>query len=198
VRNNRADFNFETWFEQFYAEQMAGYILQEAKPLFRAFAEAVWDVSVKEIGVDSLTQAEFERFVEEYTDIYVGRHIKSSKGQIRSLQAAIDDIEQRMDEWIEKRPEKISTNETTRLSNAIAVAVYFAAGLSVVWQIRGPKTCPYCKSLAGKRISRGEAFVDDGDLIKVEQDGKWQTMKINGLKQNPPLHQGCDCYTGPI
>jgi hypothetical protein len=101
-----------------------------------------------------------------------------------------------MDEWHEKRAEKITTRETVQGSNAVFQAVVFAAGMSTVFRIRGSKTCPYCRSLEGMRIRRGEYLVQDGDEIKPA--GVENPMTFNGSKAHPPIHQGCDCYMSVI
>ena len=108
------------------------------------------------------------------------------------LEGDLEALEARADEWLEKRPDKIANDETVRASNAAYSWVAFAAGLTLVWRIRGKKTCPYCTSLNGARIARGGAFVEPGGKIDPK-DGSG-AMTVYGLKRHPPLHQGCDCY----
>jgi len=68
--------------------------------------------------------------------------------------------------------------------------------MSTVWSTRGAKTCPFCTSLRGKRVSSGQSFVKDGD--ELNPDGAESPMLIRGMKAHPPLHQRCDCYLSII
>ena len=108
------------------------------------------------------------------------------------LESDLSELDTRADEWQEKRPDKIADDEKVRASSAAFAWVVFGAGMSLVWRIRGPKTCPYCTSLAGKRVAPGGSFVSAGDEIDPK-DGTGP-MKFWGLKSHPPLHQSCDCY----
>ena len=147
------------------------------------------------MGVDVGISDDLERFIDDYSTRYAERHTESSLGQLTALlKEDLDALEVRVDEWAETRPEKIASNETIRASNAVYQAVAFGAGLTTVWKIRGAKTCPFCKSLAGKRVASGQSFVDDGD--ELNPDGAEAPMKIRGMKAHPPLHRGCDCYLG--
>ena len=116
------------------------------------------------------------------------------------LLALLDDdlskLEERTDEWQDKRPEKITEDETVRASGAAFSWTVFGAGMSMVWRIRGPKTCPYCRSLNGKRIVRGQSFASTGD--EIDPKGGTGPMKINGTKQHPPLHQKGDCFCSAV
>ena len=93
---------------------------------------------------------------------------------------------------MEKKPDKITDDEVVRASSAAFSWVVFVAGLSLVWRIRGARTCPYCRSLDGKMVSPGGSFVSGGD--EIDPKGGTGPMKFFGLKKHPPLHQGCDCY----
>jgi hypothetical protein len=155
--------------------------------------ESIRDATITEIGTD-IDNAEIDDFINKYIDTYAQRYILSSKGQLAALDRdeTDEEINQRADEWHEKRAKKDANNETTRSSNAVYQAVAFAAGMTTVWRIRGAKTCLYCKSLDGKRVSRGQSYVKDGQSLNPE--GVEAPMKIRGMKAHPPLHKGCDCY----
>jgi hypothetical protein len=105
----------------------------------------------------------------------------------------VDDLNQRADEWMEKRPDKVVTDEAVRASNAAYVFVAAGFGLSLIWHTRGSKTCPYCQQMEGRRVAAGEAFINAGDEIKPDGDES-ESMKVYGMKKHPPLHAGCDCY----
>jgi HK97 family phage portal protein len=201
-RENRAikakldEAGFE-WLDDFY-QDFAEYIRTKFGPTLRSFTGAIADVAAADTGAPIDTE-KVEQFINEYVDTYVVRHVSSSRGQIVSLskeENATELINERMDEWHEKRAEKITTRETVQGSNAVFQAVVFAAGMSTVFRIRGSKTCPYCRSLEGMRIRSGEYLVQDGDEIKPA--GVENPMTFNGSKAHPPIHQGCDCYMSVI
>ena len=192
-RKLRAVSDMESWLDDFY-NGMPDKIKRELGPVIKSFSDAIIEESMSEMGLEDV---DLDKFVNDYIDTYALRHTSSSLGQLRALlKDGIDELEVRVDEWREKRPEKIATNETTRSSNAFYQAVAFSAGLSTVWRIRGAKTCPFCKSLSGKRVSSGQVFVNDGEDLNPE--GAEAPMKIRGMKTHPPLHRGCDCYLSTI
>ena len=182
----RADVNIKGWLEDFYLT-MPDYIKKKFGPTFMSFAEAIRSASGDEIGV---TPDNIDKFVNDYIDAYAKRHAGGSEGQLVALENE-EAIGERVDEWSEKRPDKIATNETVRMSNAVFQMVAFGVGLGTVWRTRGAKTCPYCKEFEGRRVVSGGSFIGDGDEVKPSGQ---QPMKIRGMKAHPPLHAGCDCY----
>lgn len=192
---NRAKSDIEKWLDEFYGKHRE-FIKTKLGPVFRSFAEAIQAASAKEIGVDVGIDADLEVFISDFIDRYADRHIDSSTGQLISLlEGELEELQIRADEWTEKRPDKIATNETVRLDGAVYSFMAFGAGLGVYWRIRGTKTCPYCQELNGKRVVSGQSFVNDGDAVKPKGQ---EPMRINGTKAHPPLHRGCDCYISAI
>jgi len=193
-RKQRTDENMQMWLDDFYRELPAD-IKSKLGPVIRSFSEAIANATFDEIGIDTETTEEIESFIDDYIDRYAERHVESSLGQLTALlREDIMALEKRVDEWKEKRSEKIAVNETTRSSNAVYQAVVFGAGLSTVLRNRGPKTCPFCKSLAGKRVSKGgKPLVRDGDKLQAKNSDE-PPMKIRGTKFHAPIHSKCDCY----
>jgi len=191
-RKSRENRDMQTWLDDFY-RKMPAEIKSKIGPVIRSFSEAIQAAAAEEMGVDVGVSDDLERFIDDYSTRYSERHTESSLGQLTALlEENLDALEERVDEWKDRRAEKIATNETVRASSAVYQAVAFGAGLSTVWRIRGPKTCPFCTSLNGKRVSSGQSFVNDGDELNPE--GAEAPMKIRGLKAHPPLHQKCDCF----
>jgi len=179
-----------SWLDDFY-KSLPKKIKREIGPVFQSFATAIMVAAADQLNID---QIEIDEFVRDYIENYTGRHIGTSRKQLFNLiedELNVDKINDKMDHWADNRPEIIARNETVRASNAVFQAVVFAAGLACIWQIRGPKTCPYCTSLQGSKVRNGEHFVGDGEFIKLKGQ---QWMRVNGLKAHPPLHAGCDCY----
>lgn len=202
--------SLQNWLDDFY-RKLPDKIKKEMGPVFRAFSNDILRESIKEIGVDVLRQRhknrdedpestedeikeQYEKFVSDYINGYVERHVFSSHGQLIALLRDKDPeaVEERVEEWKETRADKIAANETTRNSNAIFQFVAFFVGRGIIWRARGAETCPYCLTIAGKRIVDGESFLNPGDVLDPEKGTG--PMKIRGLTKHPPLHQGCDCY----
>ncbi len=189
-RKTRAEAEAMADFLTDFYDKFPEYIDQKLGPVLRSYLQAVIDESVKEIGGEA---ENLDVEVKEYVRGYADRHVSASLGQmVALLEGDMADLSTRADEWQERRPEKITRDEEVRASSAAFSWVVFGAGMSLVWRIRGPKTCPYCTSLNGKRVSSGGSFVNAGD--ELDPKGGDGPMRFYGLKRHPPLHQGCDCY----
>lgn len=186
--------SFKTWMEKFY-NSFGDYVKQKTGPTLRAFLETIRDDSITEMGIDLSDEqkAEVEKFIVDYINGYAERHVLSSKGQLHSLneEGSPEEIDQRANEWFEKRAGKESRNEKSRVSSAMYQSVAFTVGLGTYWRIRGSETCDFCKMLNGKKVRKGENFADDGSELAPKNNSP---MKIRGMKAHPPLHRGCDCY----
>ena len=181
--------SMQIWLDDFY-RKLPEDIRAKLGPVIKSFSEAIEAATIDEIGVDTES---IEDFINDYIDRYTERHVDSSLGQLTALlEEDLEALKTRVDEWAETRAQKIATNETVRASNGVYQAVAFGVGLSTIWRIRGAKTCPYCRSLNGKRVSSGQSFVKDGEELNPE--GAETPMKIRGMKAHPPLHRACDCY----
>jgi len=194
-KEQRSDESLLEWLTDFYNE-MPAFIRSKIEPVMRSYGQAVYAAAADEAGLEP-NDPDIAKFVENYIDGYAARHVGSSRGQLLQLlnDGSPEDLVVRVDEWHETRAEKIANNETARQSNAVYQATAFAIGLSTVWRIRGPKTCPYCQTLNGRRVSSGQYFAMPGDRIRVEgQDD----MLVRGLTAHPPIHRGCDCYLAMI
>jgi HK97 family phage portal protein len=194
IGGERDSTSMDQWLDDFYQE-MAEYIKQKLGPTLESFAQAIADSVLHEIGDDKVSQDEIDTFIANYINTYIVRHSSSSVGQIKSLLAedgGLEKVVERVDEWEDKRAEKITENETVRLSNGMFSVVVFAAGMSTIFRIRGKSTCPYCRSLEGRVISKAVPLLNEGDEIKPSQDHSPMVMKT--VKYHPPIHQGCDCY----
>jgi hypothetical protein len=194
IGGQRSKSDLKKWLDDFYNKHPE-HIKREIGPVFHSFAEAIQAASAKEIGVDIGIDEDLEKFISDYIDRYVERHTDSSHGQlIALLEEELDKITERVDEWVDedKRSDKIAANETVRESNAVFQFMAFGAGMGVVWRIRGPKTCPYCTELDGRRVAAGQSYVESGDVL--EPKGADGPMKIRGMKAHPPLHSRCDCF----
>jgi len=130
----------------------------------------------------------------DYARRYAQRHASSSYGQLNALLQEADPVEaivERVTQWTERRPQKISVNESVRGNNAMFQMIAFYAGFSVRWVTVGAN-CPYCDSLSGRVISKGQTFLDAGDTLDPG-DGEHEPMKIYSKVSHPPAHAFCNC-----
>ena len=186
----------KTWIENFY-KHMPEYIRKQMGEVMSSFQGSIIDQAAGEAGIDAeKILEESKEWINSYFDVYVKRHVGRSTGQINALmdeEEGLDLVTQRMDEWIEKRPEKIAVEESVRAANAAAQFAFWTGGFSSVWRIRGAETCPYCQELNGRKVKSGEAIFTAGEEFEPK-GAKNGPMKMSGGISHPPLHQGCDCY----
>ena len=192
--------NLKADIEQTY-KSFGSYVYKKMSPVFHAFGDSIYNQALLEIG-ESVEQVpdEVVQELNRYTDVYSKRHVGSSSGQLLSLldNIADDDIVEdviigRVDEWNEKRPNKIADNEAVRLANFVTTAAFFTYSYKAIWRIRGAQTCPYCQSLNGRSIKKGESFFEGGEEHEPK-GAKNGPMLIRSTVMHPPLHRGCDCY----
>ena len=182
----------DKWLDDFY-QDFGEYVRDKMGPTLRGFQGAIADQAAMDTGAD-FDPVEINQFIDDYINTYVVRHIASSQGQMVSLakeENADELIDQRADEWHEKRADKITQRETVQGSQGVYQAVAFAAGFATVFRTRG-KSCPYCTSLDGTVVKRGEYIVQKGQ--ELQPKGQDKPMTFSNSKAHPPIHQGCDCY----
>lgn len=194
-KQSRTNGSMEKFLDDFY-RKFPDYIEKKIGPVLRSYLLAIIDATNDELQIDG---EDFDNEIREYIDIYSKRHISSSKGQMESLiPAGLMELDIRADEWQERRPEKIKSDESVRASSFAFQTVAFAAGMSTVFRNRGPKTCPFCRSLEGKVVRKGgPPLVSDGEELKGKGTDQ-PPMLIRGTKLHPAIHQGCDCYLSII
>jgi hypothetical protein len=176
------------WLEQFYTDpEFRAALLAAYGPIFSQFAA---DIAAADGGAVN------PAFVQALTDTYVDGHLDSSRAQLQTLLDEPDPaiaLEQRLDEWVEKRPAKVAAEQTVRGANAMAMDEMRLAGVQQkVWRTTGAEDCPYCSSLEGKTIGVEDKFFEHSDTFLP--DGATRPLRFNNDHRHPPIHQGCDCY----
>jgi hypothetical protein len=152
-----------------------------------SLADAIRFVAAGEVNIQ---EPSIDNFVAAYQDSFASAYSFNSKGQLEaivrdSVAAGTDPLENiniRLDEWVEKRPGKIALNETVRLASAVAKTVFVSAGITkLVWSAQGSNSCPFCQEL-------------DGQVMGIEKE-----FSVEGLdsKGHPPIHEGCECSIVP-
>lgn len=191
----------DRWLEDFYSEALV-WITRMMTPISRSLAASVSVLALEEISSGIDLAKDVDEVVTDHVRVFATRYTSSSLGQLRQVvRRAIEenvDIEEalstRLNEWEERRPDKVASNETVSLCNRVAMTVFAGAGVSRLrWVNTGSKACPYCMELDGKTISVGRSFVGSDEVLKTD-DGK---MRLYQPTMHPPLHQACDCQLVP-
>jgi len=196
--------SFEGWVEDYYRE-FPDYIQRQIRPAFRSLAESVQELAAQEVGAEPGMTAEMERFLNEYTATFTSRYVGSSRGQLIALarqsadegKVIAEEIETRVNEWEERRPNKVAMNETVQLGSAVAKTVFIGAGVQKLrWHGMGSKTCEFCQEMDGKVVGIDEPFLARDDVLEAEgREG--EELQLNRPTLHPPLHQFCICEILP-
>jgi hypothetical protein len=186
--------SFLIWLDRYYREVLPLEIKKEMLPSFRSFADLIYKEAAREINAAADPQ-KLDKFLGEYIDGFVNRYINSSKGQIVSIvnspNADPDDIEERLNDWEDRRAEKVASNETTRLAGAISKLAYASAGVAYIrWINTSGNPCPYCEEMDNRVVGIDQVFQAAG--TDYEPVGA-APLRITGNVGHPPLHQGCQC-----
>lgn len=189
----------EEWVAGDFYDEHARYIRERLLPLLRAYFEAIQREVADEIGGDIGLTPGMERDLEAYVAAMAVRHTRLSQNQLRDLLKQFPEpeeqraaVEQRLDEWRERRAAKIAQHESVRGGGAFAKIAYLAMGATTLrWVARGSENCPYCRKLDGKIVSGEEPFAGEGDVLAGNEEG--QEMRVKSKVGHPPLHNGCDC-----
>jgi HK97 family phage portal protein len=189
---------FVTWLETFYREHRE-FWKRQMLPILLTYANSVGVSVGEEIGVDDLDSEKIRQFIDDYATTLAASESQSSLLQLRRLLedaiAANEDpvpiLEQRLDEWDEKRPGKVADHETRNSLGAFALAFYAASKIvsRTRWVTMG-ESCPFCVSLNGKTCSLDEAFLAKGEELQGE--GADVLTRRTDIR-HPPIHGGCDC-----
>jgi len=194
-----ADFN--AWLDEFYRD-FPEFIARQMRAPVQSLADVIAVLAGEEVKSDPDT-VKVDEFVNEYIKGFTVRYTRSSSGQLTKLikdsesdpnadvEAAINE---RLQQWDERRAGKVAMNEPHQLANAVTKLVWAAAGIRyLVWRTSGRDNCPYCRELNGKRVGIEQVFEGKGESIGV--DGK--VFVSRAPRAHPPLHLGCQCSITP-
>lgn len=196
--------DFRLWLDEFYRE-FGDVLTEQFDPLMRTYAAQVVTAAAEELDEDDPgVTSDMLDFIASYLSAFATGYTASSLNQLLALMtdaaAAGEDVaeavEQRLDEWEEKKAGKTAQRQAYEAMNALTVAQYRIFGVvSLIWAARG-KSCPFCRGLNGKKISINDYFVQAGQTVSGGEDDK--PMKVRGSKRYGPLHNGCDCTVAAV
>lgn len=190
---------FLAWLAQFYEDlrsAMPDYFIS----IMESLAETISAEIASEIdGNDDGLTDDLQAFISEYLEKYASGYTVGGEKQLRTLiadanedaKAATESINERIDEWEETKASREGFAQAFEAANALAVAVYAAAGVMFLRWAASGKSCPYCQRMNGRRTPTGATFVEAGGSIDGD-DGE-PPLKVSRNVKHPPIHGGCDC-----
>ena len=188
--------SFSRWLEQFYREHQ-NFVQKQFAPTMTAYGEMVAGAAGDEVGADGW-DAGTEKFVREYITSYAQRHVGISEAEmfalIQKAVAAADDfstLDDDLSAWADTRSDVIAGAESVRENNAVAKAVYMAAGFTTLVWVANSSACDYCASLNGQTVSVFSNFLHAGE--DYQPGGTDRPLKPSGNVGHPPAHAGCEC-----
>jgi HK97 family phage portal protein len=201
-RSRRAVASLRKAIDDFYSTHGA-WATSRMEPVLQSYAGLIDGAVAQELGNDPSEDmpAELERFTADYSQSFGKR--EASEGRLQLL-AVIDEAEaegdeevvaalqQRLDEWGDKRAGKIGLNESVQFMAAAAKTLYVVAGVQAVRWVANAGACPFCQSLDGKTSSTENNFVNAGQGVDGGEgtDGPLRPSDNIG---HPPLHGNCEC-----
>lgn len=201
IFKSRSYSDFEKWLDEFFEEHQI-FILRALQETFFGFASLIAQEAADEVAFKDLSEERLAGFVRRYLEAYASRHIYDSRERIgRVLEKAnieqgdpVAGLEAEFEEWEANRPGIIGKAESVRMNGAVSQFVYAAAGtMFLVWQTFND-SCPYCRSLNGKRVGINDVFLAMGEELMPE--GAESALRVGHDVGHPPAHQGCDCMIG--
>ena len=203
VLGERNEQEFKAWLEEFYREAPS-WIKETMMPVVKSYGEAMFDEAAEEVELTEDKREELEEWLDGYSENLAKGHAISSENQLQALtQEAVDEgkepleeVNKRLDEWEERRPNKIARDEKTQLGNKVAKFAFGAAGITrIIWRNSGNDTCEFCQELNGKVVGIDQPFLGQGDQLDAED--RPHNMSINKPTFSPPLHSHCECFIEP-
>ena len=181
-------------------QELQPWVQQRMLPVFETYGHTVAEAVAQEIGADpDQHRTGLDQFIRDYTASFASFHAGDALGQIRGVLAKAQEqgnapgpaVQQRLEEWHQKQPDKTARRQTSQAGNAVAHALYTLAGvLALRWHNIEP-SCAYCQSLEGAVVGVRDFFVQAGMSLQPEGADRPLTPSVN--VGHPPLHDGCDC-----
>jgi hypothetical protein len=201
---SRSADDFKGWLNDYYRD-FQDYIQRQIKPVAQSLANAIHPLASEEVNTkNEHLQPVVDKFVNQYAADFAKRYSSSSQGQLNEVVTKsagnkdgdpVGDVLERLDEWDDKRSDKVAANETVQLSNGVARMTFVAAGIaSLVWAKTGSEKCSICDQLDGKTVGSQENFLTAGDSLSLPDN---QHMNVYRDTAHPPAHETCDCTIMP-
>lgn len=190
---------FSLWLKEFYDEHK-GFWIRQMLAILLAYADQVGASVADELGGEPASSDDIRAFIDQYVEALAARQVGESHLQLQALldkalqegeEEPEDVLEARLEEWDEKRAEKVAQHESRNALHAMVLTFYIFSGVVRYRWVASGENCPYCSALDGKVVGVGESFVGKGE--DFEPDGAETPLRKRHNVKHPPLHGGCDC-----
>jgi hypothetical protein len=195
----RDAFQLSTWLKTFYEEHRE-FWTRQILPVLMSYADQVGASVADELGGDARDSQDIRAFLDDYAAALSKREVGSSINQLQDiLDQALQDgadpgeaLNARLDEWEEKRVDKVTRRESTGMLGACTLAFYVLVGVTrKMWVNTGSQNCPYCQSLDGRVVEIEKFFLaKDTDYAP---EGSERPLSVRYDVGHAPAHGGCDC-----
>lgn len=195
--------SFIAWARDYYRD-FGPIAARTLGPVMAMFADVILEDAAAEIGSDDPQGTELQAFVAEIARAFGEHYAGQSLGQIQQqLRLAEEEgadpsevIEERLQEWSEKRADKVADIEPVRLGNAVTRERWKRGGVRrIVWIRQGSDSCPFCRKLDGKTVGIEQTFAGDGDEIEGNETSG--SLRVDRPTRHPPIHAACHCGLRP-
>lgn len=191
--------SFITFLEEYY-EKHKKFIIKKMKPVLTVYSKEIVEAARQEVNGRKITYEERNQWVNDYLDTFIKRHIGANKGQLNKLirenpENEIEVINERLNQWEDKMPDKIADREPIQSEGFLAKGVFILAGVTHLrWQTSSDP-CPLCQSLSGQVVGISHSFLNSGDKVKGGEGQ--EDLYASGNISYAPLHKGCNCSVVP-
>lgn len=185
--------NFRDEIVEYYNEKLPKKIKKEMSAVINSLADAVAEEAAEEVNLNSYN---IDDFLDEYISNLSKSYTGYSRGQLlalmdenQNIEEAIKAIEKRLDEWEEKRSQKLSDKQANKVEGAISRKIFVAAGSSSLIWVANSGACPICKELDGKVVGVNENFISPEETLLPDN----QNFSPSTVIKHNPLHDSCQC-----
>lgn len=190
--------------DEFYHGDFVETIIASMLPVVRSYARQIYTQASLEVGFPPDFTPELEEFIREYVANISTYHAMTSRQQLQSIISGtnfvevLNALELKLEEWLDKRANKIGVAQMTEGNGAFSKYAYVAAGvISLRWVTAGAASCPFCKKLDGRVVETQTNFVNADQTVEASEGEKTGKMRTKRNIGHPPLHGGCDCFISP-
>ncbi len=188
---------FRDWLGEYYGRDHRPVVERQMLPVMLAYGELAAGEAANEVAGEA---PPVENFIRSYVEGYTGRHCGWAQGRIeariRQAQADGEDVltavEDEVDAWQDGRAGEIGGEESVRLGNAVARAVFAGLGVMALrWYTFGDP-CDFCQQMDGQVVGIDGAFLEAGGAVGPDD----HRLTVGHSIGHPPLHGGCQCMIG--
>ncbi len=187
------------WLEDYYQRKYPLLVRQNIEPLLGSLAELIDEAAAGEAGIAPEVGPGLEQLAGKLADDYARELAGRNLGQLTSIirdhetdqEGMGDALRTRLDEWSEKRADKMAGLWAVGAASAVAISTWRRGGISRKRSVAHGQNCPFCNGLNGKVIGIDEHFLSAGQ--EYQPEGAESALRPKRNLGHPPYHNGCNC-----